>query len=602
MADISSLDLCQVKEELIQANWQCNIRGLTHGATRLAELAYCLKTSHDSGGHIPSFSQPFENLQKEYCVYSLAKSYFDLKEYLRAVHFLEQSELQSNVTYFLYMYSRYLAEEKRRSYNMTDSFTSMTSVINDDLARVKILKTELSEKHQKKELDGFCLYLYGVVLKKLDLLKEATNVLLESVHKEPLHWGAWQELNTLIPDKETLQSLTLPNHWIKHLFLAHMYSELQHTDEALQIYQSFIDNGFADCTYIQAQMAIAHDNSRSRSFSKNFILAQIIIIINFNVLTLLNSVGFRSLILNVFFIFQENRVELAYLAHSVCEIDKYRVETCCVIANYYSLRSQHEKALLYFQRALKLNPHYLSAWTLIGHEYMEMKNITAAIEAYRQAIEVNSRDFRAWYGLGQTYEIMKMHYYSLYYYWKAQQLRPNDSRMLVALGDGYEKLERLQEAKKCYWKAHSVGDVEGIALMRLARLYERLNEEQQAAAAYSQYINQVHRQNTLRRIGDQNNFYASEEMAQAYKYLANFYLRQNRLDEAYHAAQQCTSYNETKEEGKALLRQIAHLRVGDGATQMEESTDSITNELPETTVEHSPLMQIISGRHSFTPP
>lgn len=206
---------------------------------------------------------------------------------------------------------------------------------------------------------------------------------------------------------------------------------------------------------------------------------------------------------------------------------------------------------------------------------MEMKNITAAIEAYRQAIEVNSRDFRAWYGLGQTYEIMKMHYYSLYYYWKAQQLRPNDSRMLVALGDGYEKLDRLQEAKKCFWKAHSVGDVEGIALMRLARLYERLNEEEQAAAAYSQYINQVHRQTTLRRIVDQANFYANEEIAQAYKYLANYYLRQNRLDEAYYSAQQCTSYNETKEEGKALLRQIAHLRVGEGAKQMDESTDSI---------------------------
>ena len=35
--------------------------------------------------------------------------------------------------------------------------------------------------------------------------------------------------------------------------------------------------------------------------------------------------------------------------------------------------SQHEKAVLYFQRALKLNPGYLSALTLIGHEYMEMK-------------------------------------------------------------------------------------------------------------------------------------------------------------------------------------------------------------------------------------
>ena len=80
-------------------------------------------------------------------------------------------------------------------------------------------------------------------------------------------------------------------------------------------------------------------------------------------------------------------------------IDKYRTETCCVIGNYYSLRfeqilmflnstmisrSQHEKAVVYFQRALKLNPGYLSALTLMGHEYMEMKNTHAAIQSYRQ--------------------------------------------------------------------------------------------------------------------------------------------------------------------------------------------------------------------------
>lgn len=53
------------------------------------------------------------------------------------------------------------------------------------------------------------------------------------------------------------------------------------------------------------------------------------------------------------------------------------------VGNYYSLRSQHEKAALYFQRALKLNPRCLGAWTLMGHEYMEMKNTSAAIQAYR---------------------------------------------------------------------------------------------------------------------------------------------------------------------------------------------------------------------------
>ena len=39
-------------------------------------------------------------------------------------------------------------------------------------------------------------------------------------------------------------------------------------------------------------------------------------------------------------------------------IYKYRTETCCVICNYYSLRSQHEMEVVYFQRALKLNPGY----------------------------------------------------------------------------------------------------------------------------------------------------------------------------------------------------------------------------------------------------
>jgi anaphase-promoting complex subunit 8 len=50
------------------------------------------------------------------------------------------------------------------------------------------------------------------------------------------------------------------------------------------------------------------------------------------------------------------------------------------------LKAQHEKAVQYFQRALRLNRQYLSAWTLMGHEFVEMKNTAAAIEAYRRAV------------------------------------------------------------------------------------------------------------------------------------------------------------------------------------------------------------------------
>ena len=111
---------------------------------------------------------------------------------------------------------------------------------------------------------------------------------------------------------------------------------------------------------------------------------------------------------------KECRAELSHLAHDAVQNDKYRPETCCIVGNYYSLKQQHEKAVLYFQRALRLNPRCLSAWTLMGHEYVEMKNVYAAVEAYRRAVDINPRDFRAWYGLGQTYELLGMPFYSLY--------------------------------------------------------------------------------------------------------------------------------------------------------------------------------------------
>jgi Tfp pilus assembly protein PilF len=56
------------------------------------------------------------------------------------------------------------------------------------------------------------------------------------------------------------------------------------------------------------------------------------------------------------------------------------------VGNHYSLRADHEKAVRYFRRATQLEQTYLSAWTLMGHEYVEMKNSHAAIEAYRRAV------------------------------------------------------------------------------------------------------------------------------------------------------------------------------------------------------------------------
>ena len=99
----------------------------------------------------------------------------------------------------------------------------------------------------------------------------------------------------------------------------------------------------------------------------------------------------------------------------------------------------------------------------MGHEFIEMKNSQAAVEAYRRAVgglnccflfsprrlmipvtlsAVNRKDYRGWYGLGQAYELLNMHNYALHYYQRGAALRPYDVRMWQAMGMCYQDLNR----------------------------------------------------------------------------------------------------------------------------------------------------------------
>ena len=50
-----------------------------------------------------------------------------------------------------------------------------------------------------------------MVLRKLDLLKEAVEVFVEAIHALPLHWGAWLELSNLVTNIEMVTALVLTN-------------------------------------------------------------------------------------------------------------------------------------------------------------------------------------------------------------------------------------------------------------------------------------------------------------------------------------------------------------------------------------------------------
>jgi anaphase-promoting complex subunit 8 len=143
---------------------------------------------------------------------------------------------------------------------------------------------------------------------------------------------------------------------------------------------------------------------------------------------------------------------------------------------------------MYFQRALRLDFGYLSAWTLMGHEYMELRNTAAAVQCYRSALNVSELDYRAWYGLGQTYEMLHLYQYAHYYFKKAAFLRPSDARMWSAVGNCLLKLGMKSEAIATYERAVNSGDREGIATRDLARLCRDENQTKRAAELFYKYL------------------------------------------------------------------------------------------------------------------
>jgi len=476
----------------------------------------------------------------------LAKCHFDMNEFKRAAHVLRSCS--SPLARFIRWYSLFLAGERRKSEEALEesggSGSNPTAVVGKSRAcnqQLPQLQAELQAEADAGRLDSFGLYVRGLVLRELQRPQQATQALLQAVRAFPCFWSAWTEIAALNPREAAADELELPDHWMTEFFRAHATLEAQANSTAIERYEALKDR-WPRSAYVQSQLALARYNLRE------FDEAQVI----FERLLAddpyrLDHVDTYS---NILFVKEQKR-NLSSLAHTCVAIDKYRAESCCVVGNYFSLKGAHEKAVLYFRRALKLDSHFLSAWTLMGHEFVELKNTAAAVDAYRHAVEMNAKDYRAWYGLGQTYEILQMSYYALFYYRKATALRPYDARMWCAMAGCYKQLGRTQEAIQCYTRAVSNDDSEGVALQELAKLYKDEGNKTQAAHYYSEMLKQR----------EQHHDMTGPEAQDALMYLANFHKANGQLAEAQHYCSRLLDLGgPEKEAAKALLRDISSTR------------------------------------------
>ncbi|KAK5162902.1 Anaphase-promoting complex subunit 8 [Saxophila tyrrhenica] len=362
----------------------------------------------------------------------------------------------SQKSLFLGLYARYMSGEKRKNEDSetvlgpADGPVTPNKEIDGILAVLEEYFTARGGLDNYGNSQGWLEYLYGLLLLKSKTERLATQWLVRSVNINFYNWSAWIELGSLVGSQEELQIICerLPQNVMTLLFYVNCCQELFLQTEGAYNTLSQMQAIFPKSAWLAQQSATLHYHANDHETALQ---------IFDNLLTShpqrLDGMDIFS---NLLFVVP-SRPKLATLAATASAIDKFRPETNIILGNYYSLISEHEKAVLHFRRALTLDRNFQAAWTLMGHEYVELKNTQAAIESYRRAVDINRKDFRAWYGLGQGYEMLECWSYSLYYFHRAAAICPHDPKMWAAVGNAYAKCGKLGNAIQALKRALGVG-------------------------------------------------------------------------------------------------------------------------------------------------
>lgn len=89
-------------------------------------------------------------------------------------------------------------------------------------------------------------------------------------------------------------------------------------------------------------------------------------------------------------------VQLAFLAQELLSIDSRSPEAWIAVGNCFSLQKERTHALTCFRRAAQVDPTCAYAYTLSGHESID-EDIEKAISFFQSALRTDPRHYNAWY-------------------------------------------------------------------------------------------------------------------------------------------------------------------------------------------------------------
>lgn len=174
------------------------------------------------------------------------------------------------------------------------------------------------------------------------------------------------------------------------------------------------------------------------------------------------------------------KIELAYLANELHDLDPESPITWCTIGNLFSLTREPDEAIKCFNKSIKLDENFIYAHTLKGHEYFGNDNYEMALESFRISLLIDSRHYNALYGIGMVYINLGDYQKADYHFRKAVSINPINIILICCVGMVLEKVGKNNLALRQYELANKVQPLNPLPIFKKAQLLFSMQQFQQA--------------------------------------------------------------------------------------------------------------------------
>lgn len=176
----------------------------------------------------------------------------------------------------------------------------------------------------------------------------------------------------------------------------------------------------------------------------------------------------------------QRNVHLSYLAQELMNIDACSPQAWIASGNLFSLQKERSQALTCFRRAAELDPSCAYAYTLSGHESLD-EDVDKAISFFQRALRADPRHYNAWYGLGTCYLRMSKIRLAEYHYRKALEIHPRNAVLLGCVGMTVERRDDKAAAHSLFDQAVRVAPDNALVRYRRAKILISMKRYQDAA-------------------------------------------------------------------------------------------------------------------------